>query len=62
MGWVAVAGAVLKLIIMLLGNKFEKDKKKREKREAYLARAKEGIKNRDVSSITAYFDAARRVR
>lgn len=61
MSWIAIAGAVLKLVVMWLTNRFEKNKKRQKQREAYLAKAKEGIRNRDASAITAYFDAARRM-
>jgi hypothetical protein len=61
MNWLAIVGAVLKLITMILQNKFEKDARKRRKKEAYLVKAKEGIKNKDRSTVTAYFDAARRL-
>ena len=61
MSWIAVIGAILKLAVMFFTNKFEKDKKKQARKGAYLERAKEGIRNRDRSAITAYFDAARRL-
>jgi len=61
MGWVAIVGSVIKLIIMILQNKFEKDAKKRKAKEAYLERAKEGIKKRDRSAVNSYFDAVRRL-
>ena len=61
MSWIALVGSVLKLLTLLFTNMFEGNAKKRKRKEAYLQKAKEGIKAKDRSSVTAYFDACNRV-
>lgn len=61
MSWISIVGAVLKLLVMVLGNKFERDKERKRKKEVYLEKARQSIKRRDASAITTYFDSVRRL-
>jgi len=53
--------AVVKLIILILGAKFEADEKKKKKKEKIVKEYKDGLKEKDTSAITAAFDKFKRV-
>jgi len=54
MEWIKI---VVKLITLILGNIFEKDKIKKEKKKVIIKEVKDGIKNDDPSAITGAFDS-----
>lgn len=59
MSWIAVIGAVVQLIFLIMNNQFNKsaeDKKRKEDLHAQLSKA---IKDRDTDSITAILDKLR---
>ena len=62
MNIIVLVGAFIKLVYLILQNKFEKDKKLREKKEKILEGISDGIKKKDVSSISLNFDRINRLR
>jgi hypothetical protein len=61
MSWIAIIGAVLKLVILILSVKFEKDAALKAKKEQAIKEVEDGIKNKDASAITAAFDSINRM-
>lgn len=55
-----VVGAVLQLILFILKNSFEKDKKVKKQNDELHREAKDAILSRDANRITRVFDKLRR--
>ena len=55
-----IVGVVFKLVFLWFSTKAEKDKKIRIKKELASKEIKNGIKEKDVSKITAAFDSINR--
>ena len=56
--WMAISAA-LQLMVIILQNKFDKDKAEQARKEALYAEAKAAIASGDKSSITSVFDRLR---
>lgn len=62
MGIIAIIGAVIQLIYLILSNKFEKDKELKKKKEEIIKELENGIKKRDASAVNLIINRAARLR
>ena len=60
MNVIAIVGAVLRLIFLWLSTKAEKDAELKKKKENAVKEVSNGIKEKDMSKITAGFDSLNR--
>ena len=62
MNIIVLVGAFIKLIFLILETKLERDKELKKKKEGILEDISDGIKKKDVSSVSFNFDRINRLR
>lgn len=58
--WITIIGYVFQLIVMIVQNKFEKDKAKQAEKDALHAQATTAIKTGNLSLVNSVFDQLRK--